>query len=690
MHAGVEAGEVLVSVPSAGAGFGVTGGAVTLAARLCALADPGTVLVGPRAFELSWRGIEFGAAGQRVVRGFPAPVTVRRALGVARHHPERGTAFLGRERELDRLRRLYSAVATDGAQRVAVVSGDPGIGKSRLADALVGELDGALAVWARCSPYPAGVPYAALVDGLLSAGVGSTDELADRAGLADLHVRRLLEGLGGASTGPDQGGAPGPGAGDVLLLTIRGLARRQPVVAVVDDAEHANPDLRDLLAGLGRSRDGAVLWLILGPPPDLVLPGEHLHLPPLGEADSRRLLEHALPDGATPDLVSGLARRSAGNPLVLLECARAAREGAVGRGHLGSPTVLDPDAAVPLTVRGVLAAQLDRLPDEEKSAVQDMAVTSGSTWPDLLARLCPGTPAAELLAALRRRGLVRQAERPRLPTTPEYELRSPVLGEVAYASLPRAARAHKHGVAAAWLREQVARRPGGTVLLAQLAHHDERVWRYRRWAAAELAADAATRAVRSLTDLADRLVTLSPRAAGEASARGLQIAAEAPEVDPALRAELELRRAQSLRESWELEEALAAARAAEAAVGRPELRAEATLVRGDVLSWLGRVEEGRQVLSEARARFADLGDAAGQARALQRSAYTWRFGDLGRMAQVLEAAQRQLVDAGERAAAALVATDLAYIATERSAGEVARWCDAAVRLVSDPSDLRVR
>lgn len=57
-------------------------------------------------------------------------------------------------------------------------------------------------------------------------------------------------------------------------------------------------------------------------------------------------------------------------------------------------------------------------------------------------------------------------------------------------------------------------------------------------------------------------------------------------------------------------------------MGRPDLRAEATLVRGDVLSWLGRVEEGRQVLSEARALFADLGDAAGQARALQRSAYT--------------------------------------------------------------------
>ena len=56
-------------------------------------------------------------------------------------------------------------------------------------------------------------------------------------------------------------------------------------------------------------------------------------------------------------------------------------------------------------------------------------------------------------------------------------------------------------------------------------------------------------------------------------------------------------------------EALVAARAAEAAVGRPDLRAEVTLVRGDVLSLLGRLEGGRQVLSEARALFRDRSPA---------------------------------------------------------------------------------
>jgi class 3 adenylate cyclase len=721
IHAGVESGEVLVQDHWEASGFRLIGDAVVLASRLCSMAEPGTLLAGPRVHELTRREVSFGPPDRPTVRGMPAAVDVRMVLGDA----PSSAMQAGRGPVVDRsepraaLRAAWDEVVGGGVQRVATLTGEVGLGKTRLAADLIERIAAdpapGLVVTVRCGVRPPGTPFLPLVRGLLEAVVPKREEpgrevgevsdvvelLADRAGLTDAHARRGLLGLVGREGLRNPARYPVPDdeadIGDVLLKVVAGLARGAPVLVVVDDVDRADADLTELLGRLRPAAGSPVLWLLIGRPGAGVT--SDVHLVPLSREDSRLLLREELPPGATAEVVEGLARRSAGVPLLLVECARAARDGAIGRGVVGNPTMLDLDATVPLTVHGVLAAQIDRLPDDERAAVEAISVTGGVIRPDAFRGMFPEGEAA--LGRLVRRGLVRTVRvagrrvDAAASEVAAYELVPPLLGQVAYASLPRAARVPRHLAAASWLRSR-ADDPfelGDTA--AELVYHEERVWRHRRFAPPAVGAaeceQAGVRAAAALAVLARRLLELSPRAAGERAMRGLEIVADGAPVGDGVRAELELRRAQALREAWEFDEALAAASRADGwavRAGDDRLRADAGLTRGDCLSWLGRVEEARAVLDEAGRRLAELDEPVRRARATQLRAYTWRYCDLGRLAAELEEAYGAFVVAGESGAAALIAAELAYIATESSQADVDRWAAAAAAL-ADSGDYRL-
>ncbi len=729
VHAGVESGEVLVQEHWEPSGFRLIGDALAIAARLCSMAGPGTLLAGPRVHELTRTELSFGPPDRSPVRGLPGPIDVRMVLGDA----PSSAMQAGRGPVVDRtgpraaLSAAWDEVVRVGAQRVVTLTGEVGLGKTRLAADLIQQVTGGpapgLAVAVRCGVRPPGTPFLPLIRGLLDAvaptgpepdrTVGAVSDvvtlLADRAGLTDTQLRRDLLGLVGREGRRSPAHSPvtdGADLADVLLKVVAGLAREAPVLVVVDDVDRADADLAGLLGKLRPAAGPPVLWLLVGRPdggsgaaagwphtdPDV-------HLGPLSREDSRLLLLEELPPGAPTDVVEGLARRSAGVPLLLVECARAARDGAVGRGVVGSPTQLDLDATVPLTVHGVLAAQLDRLPEAERAAVEAIAVTGGVIRPAAFRGMYPeGEPA---LGRLVRRGLVRtvrvlgRRSDAGGSEVAAYELVPPLLGQVAYASLPKSARLPRHLAAASWLRAQADDPFELGDAAAELVYHEERVWRHRRFAPPEVdAADceqAGARAAAALAALARRLLELSPRAAGERADRGLEIVAEGAPVGDGVRAELELRRAQALREAWEFDEALAAASRADAwavRVGDDRLRADAELTRGDCLSWLGRVAEARAALDGAARRLAALDEPVRRARTIQLRAYTWRYGDLGRLAVELEEAHNAFVAAGEPAAAALIAAELAYVATERSQADVDRWAAVAADL-ADPGDYRL-
>jgi hypothetical protein len=141
IRAGLNSGQVVVRSIGCGlhAQYRAMGQTTHVAARLQSLAEPNAILISPETHRLVGGLFDYRDLGQHMLKGFAGPVRVRQVLGASKlesrfealHQP--GTSpLLGREEELELLmRRWQQAKCGDG--RVVVMTGEPGIGKSRLA-----------------------------------------------------------------------------------------------------------------------------------------------------------------------------------------------------------------------------------------------------------------------------------------------------------------------------------------------------------------------------------------------------------------------------------------------------------------------------------------------------------------------------------------------------------------------------
>jgi class 3 adenylate cyclase len=121
---------------------GIVGETPNLAARLQAMAEPGSIVIGPQTHLLLGNLFEYRDLGPHAIKGFAKPVLVRQVLGASKlddrfeaMHQSGTSPLLGREEELDLLMRRWEQIKR-GEGRVVVLTGEPGIGKSRLARAL--------------------------------------------------------------------------------------------------------------------------------------------------------------------------------------------------------------------------------------------------------------------------------------------------------------------------------------------------------------------------------------------------------------------------------------------------------------------------------------------------------------------------------------------------------------------------
>ena len=145
---GIDTGEALVRLdvdPASGRGF-LSGDAVNAAARLQAAAPPGGVAVGALTHELTTRAIEYEELPSVVVKGKAQPVpaflakapTARVGIGLGR---ERLAPLIDREAELAYLTSMFDKAAGSSSPAVALIVGEPGIGKSRLVAELFAQID---------------------------------------------------------------------------------------------------------------------------------------------------------------------------------------------------------------------------------------------------------------------------------------------------------------------------------------------------------------------------------------------------------------------------------------------------------------------------------------------------------------------------------------------------------------------
>ena len=148
---GVEAGEV---VTGAGDSTFATGEAVNIAARLQQLAEPGQILLGPAAHRLTLGRIEVDDVGPVEVRGRDEPVWAWAATGAGGRAPARVavTPLVGRDHELDLLENTFARATRDRRAHLVTIYGEPGVGKSRLANEFLASLEGTTILHGPLSP----------------------------------------------------------------------------------------------------------------------------------------------------------------------------------------------------------------------------------------------------------------------------------------------------------------------------------------------------------------------------------------------------------------------------------------------------------------------------------------------------------------------------------------------------------
>jgi hypothetical protein len=391
---------------------------------------------------------------------------------------------------------------------------------------------------------------------------------------------------------------------------LRALADRQPLVVAVEDLHWADHLLLDVLEGLVDPvlADSAPMLVVATARPELLdrrsgwdrpQPNRTtVRLGPLAAVDTTRLLQALLAQhGVTAAIEGGLLARVDGNPLFAEEYARLLRDRPSRTGAL----------PVPATVQGVIAARLDALSSEVKAVLANAAVLGQLAWVGAIAALAGDDPAdvdawLELnrrLGELERRELLRRAAGSRVAGEVEVAFRHVLVRDVAYAQLPRAARADRHRRAAAWL-EQLA--PDRTADRSELlAYHYTQALTYAQ-AAGQPTAGLVDQARRALRDAGDHAIALGTHVA--AARYYTQALALWPDGDPE-RAELELRagEARCVGEGAG-EDLLVKARDGLLAAGAPERAAEAEVLLGRLAYVHGKpravhIERALQLVEDA-------------------------------------------------------------------------------------------
>ena len=488
VRVGIATGLVVNDQVGQGAqGSGAVGKPLNLAARLQAIADPGTVVIADSTRRLVGGLFALEDLGHRPLAGFSAPPRAWRVAGDSmaegRFEALRGaglTPLVGRGQELTLLLDRWEQVK-EGEGQAVLLAGEPGIGKSRLVrglrDRLAGEPHVHLGCY--CSQHRRDSPLRPVIAHLeRAADFARGDDPGQK--LAKLEALLARQGEGAARLLPLIASflsIPGDGRLPPLDMSpqlqrqrtlaalvdqLAGLAAHRPVLLVWEDVHWADPTSLELLGlALDRLRSLRVLALVtfrpeFAPP----WPGHphvtSLMLNRLGRRRCGELLLGLTGGKPLPEAVlDQIVAKADGVPLFLEELAKAVLEAELlreehGRFELGGPL---PPLAVPETLQDSLMARLDRLAPV-KEVAQVAAAIGREFSHELLAAIIPQE---EDLAEALRRLTAAELVFPR-GTGPHatYVFKHALVLDAAYASLLKGKRRELHTRIAQVLEERFA------------------------------------------------------------------------------------------------------------------------------------------------------------------------------------------------------------------------------------------
>ena len=475
---GVESGAVVVD--AAGEIFG---DAPNIAARVQALAEPGTVLITARVQRQTAGLFVAEDRGAHALKGAPEPTAlfrIVRASGGRRFGARALTPLVGREEELDLLRRRWERAAR-GEGQLTLIVGEPGIGKSRLVEEFRAKLGETPHTWAEFSSSQLlqNTPLHPVAEWGRQRFGGAETPASQR--LADLENTLRLIGLDPADHAPliaplvdiplpEERAARFPPeelrCRQLAAMTAWYLAgaRTQPAVLAFEDLHWADPTSLDLMQALAeRGRTAPLLILATTRPefrPPWSLRSHHsvISLSPLDRAEVAQMVgELAARYALSQEVVEGVSERTGGVPLFVEEVTRLLLERGGEVGGL---------QAIPPTLQQSLAARLDRL--GEAREVAQIGAVLGRDFTYALLRALGGIDDRGLQSALDRLADADLLIAEGAGHEANYRFKHALIQDAAYDSLLKSRRQALHRRAAEVLRDQPERAAGEPEVIA---HH---------------------------------------------------------------------------------------------------------------------------------------------------------------------------------------------------------------------------